>query len=130
MLTFGGILYRIRAKPIVIAQTEDRKLEKMTEVAIVNCIEKMMTERREKILESDEYIRQDVDDLKELEERYAGMNLPYMVRRVIDDYIACLESKSERYADLSYVRGMGDAIFLLKNIGALGSPEALSVNAE
>ena len=50
----------------------------MTEVAIVNCIEKMMTERREKILESDEYIRQDVDDLKELEERYAGMNLPYM----------------------------------------------------
>ena len=38
--------------------------------------------------------------------------------------------KSERYADLSYVRGMGDAIFLLKNIGALGSPEALSVNAE
>ena len=69
-------------------------------------------------------------DLKELEERYAGMNLPYMVRRVIDDYIACLESKSERYADLSYVRGMGDAIFLLKNIGALGNPEALSVNAE
>ena len=43
----------------------------MTEVAIVNCIEKMMTERREKILESDEYIRQDVDDLKELEERKA-----------------------------------------------------------
>ena len=105
-------------------------MEKMTEVAIVNCIEKMMTERRDKILESDEYIRQDVDDLKELEERYAGMNLPYMFRRVIDDYIACLESKSERYADLSYVRGMGDAIFLLKNIGALGSPEALSVNAE
>ena len=46
-------------------------MEKMTEVAIVNCIEKMMTERREKILESDEYIRQDVDDLKELEEREA-----------------------------------------------------------
>ena len=66
-------------------------MEKMTEVAIVNCIEKMMTERREKILESDEYIRQDVDDLKELEERYAGMNLPYMFRRVIDDYIACLD---------------------------------------
>ena len=105
-------------------------MEKMTEVAIVNCIEKMMTERREKILESDEYIRQDVDDLKELEERYAGLNLPYMVRRVIDDYIECLESKSERYADLSYVRGMGDAISLLKNIGALGSAEALSVNAE
>lgn len=105
-------------------------MEKMTEVAIVNCIEKMMTERREKILESDEYIRQDVDDLKELEERYAGMNLPYMFRRVIDDYIACLESKSERYADLSYIKGMGDAISLLKNIGALNSQETLSMNVE
>ena len=87
-------------------------------------------ERREKIVESDEYIRQDMDDLRELEERYTSMNLPYMIRRVIDDYIACLESKSERYADLSYVRGMGDAISLLKNIGALNSQETLSANAE
>lgn len=105
-------------------------MEKMTEVLIVNSIEKMMMERREKIVESDEYIRQDMDDLRELEERYTSMNLPYMIRRVIDDYIACLESKSERYADLSYVRGMGDAISLLKNIGALNSQETLSANAE
>ena len=105
-------------------------MEKKTEVVIVNYIEKMMMERREKIVESDEYIRQDMDDLKELEERYSGMNLPYTLRRVIDDYIACLESKSERYADLSYIRGMGDAISLLKNIGVLSSRETLSVNAE
>ena len=105
-------------------------MEKITEVAILNCIQEMMTERREKIVESDDYIRQDMDDLKELEERYASMNLPYMIRRVIDDYIACLESKSERYADLSYIRGMGDAISLLKNIGVVAGPETLSVNAE
>lgn len=105
-------------------------MEKKTEVVIVDYIEKMMMERREKIIESDEYIRQDMDDLKELEERYSGMNLPYTLRRVIDDYIACLESKSERYADLSYIRGMGDAISLLKNIGVLSSQETLSVNAE
>ena len=102
-------------------------MEKKTEVVIVNYIEKMLGERREKIIESDEYIRQ---DLKELEERYASMKIPYMFRRVIDDYIACMESKSERYADLSYIKGMGDAISLLKNIGALNSQETLSMNVE
>lgn len=105
-------------------------MEKKTEVVIVNYIEKMMMERREKIIESDDYIRQDMDDLKELEERYANLKIPYMFRRVIDDYIACMESKSERYADLSYIRGMGDAISLLKNIGVLNSQETLSMNAE
>ena len=113
-----------------IAQTEDGKLEKKTEVVIVNYIEKMLGERREKTIESDEYIRQDIEDLKELEERYASMKIPYMFRRVIDDYIACMESKSERYADLSYIKGMGDAISLLKNIGALKSQETLSMNVE
>ena len=105
-------------------------LEKKTEVVIVNYIEKMLGERREKIIESDEYIRQDIEDLKELEERYASMKIPYMFRRVIDDYIACMESKSERYADLSYIKGMGDAISLLKNIGALNSQETLSMNVK
>ena len=47
-------------------------MEKKTEVVIVNYIEKMLGERREKIIESDEYIRQDIEDLKELEERYAS----------------------------------------------------------
>lgn len=55
-------------------------MEKKTEVVIVNYIEKMLGERREKIIESDEYIRQDIEDLKELEERYASMKIPYMFR--------------------------------------------------
>ena len=105
-------------------------MEEKTEVAIVNYIEKMMMERRGKIVESDEYLRQDIDDLRELEERYISMKLPYMLRRVIDDYIACMESKSERYADLSYIRGMGDAISLLTSLGVLNSQETLSMNSK
>lgn len=105
-------------------------MEKKTEVVIVNYIEKMLGERREKIIESDEYIRQDIEDLKELEERYSQYEDSIYVSKVIDDYIACMESKSERYADLSYIKGMGDAISLLKNIGALNSQETLSMNVE
>ena len=123
--------YRIRAKPIVIAQTEDKKLENKNEAVIANYIEKMMGERRQKIFESDEYIQQDNGDLDYLEERYSSLKIPYVIRRVVDDYIACLESRDERYADISYVAGMGDAISLLTKMGMLNNQEQpLSINAE
>ena len=62
-LTKEEILLRINMKTYSIAQTEDGKLEKKTEVVIVNYIEKMLGERREKIIESDEYIRQDIREI-------------------------------------------------------------------
>ena len=103
----------------------------MTEVAIVNCIEKMMTERREKILESDEYIRQDVDDLKELEERYAGMNLPYMFRR--GDLMIISPAWNQRVKDMQICLMSG--VWVMRSSCSKTSvlseaPEALSVNAE
>ena len=96
-------------------------MENKNEAVIANYIEKMMGERRQKIFESDEYIQQDNGDLK----------IPYVIRRVVDDYIACLESRDERYADMSYVAGMGDAISLLIKMGMLNNQEQpLSINAE
>ena len=53
------------------------------------------------------------------------------MRRIVDDYIACLESRDERYADMSYVAGMGDAISLLIKMGMLNNQEPqLSMNAK
>ena len=70
-------------------------------------------------------------DLDYLEERYSSLKIPYVIRRVVDDYIACLESRDERYADMSYVAGMGDAISLLTKMGMLNNQEQpLSINAE
>ena len=75
-------------------------MENKNEAVIANYIEKMMGERRQKIFESDEYIQQDNGDLDYLEERYSSLKIPYVIRRVVDDYIACLESRDERYADI------------------------------
>ena len=106
-------------------------MENKNEAVIANYIEKMMGERRQKIFESDEYIQQDNGDLDYLEERYSSLKIPYVIRRVVDDYIACLESRDERYADMSYVAGMGDAISLLIKMGMLNNQEQpLSINAE
>ena len=106
-------------------------MENKNEAVIANYIEKMMGERRQKIFESDEYIQQDNGDLDYLEERYSSLKIPYVIRRVVDDYIACLEPRDERYADMSYVAGMGDAISLLTKMGMLNNQEQpLSINAE
>ena len=90
-------------------------MENKNEAVIANYIEKMMGERRQKIFESDEYIQ---------------LNIPHTIRRVIDDYIACLESRDERYADMSYVAGMGDAIKMLMNMGVLNNQGQCLAHAE
>lgn len=69
--------------------------------------ENIMDEKAEKIMElakkletEDEYICQDNRDLLELEQRYEKLDIPYQVRRVIDDYIACMCTRDERFAQL------------------------------
>ena len=109
---------------------KEKKLENKTEIVIANNIETMMKERRQRIFASDEYIQQDNGDLVYLEERYNSLNIPHTIRRVIDDYIACLESRDERYADMSYVAGMGDAIKMLMNMGVLNNQGQCLAHAE
>ena len=38
---------------------------------------------------------------------------------MIDDYIACMQTRDERYSDLSYAAGVRDTIDLLKGMGML-----------
>ena len=106
-------------------------MENKNEVVIASYIEKMMGKKKKKIFDSDKYIQQDNGDLDYLEERYSSLKIPYVMRRIVDDYIACLESRDERYADMSYVAGMGDAISLLIKMGMLNNQEPqLSMNAK
>ena len=79
--------------------------------------ENIMDEKAEKIMElakkletEDEYICQDNRDLLELEQRYEKLDIPYQMRRVIDDYIACLSTRDERYAQLCYLSGVKTVI--------------------
>lgn len=88
-------------------------MENRKELIIASYIEKMMSERKKEIFESDEYIQQDNDDLEYLEKRYENLDIPYVMKRIADDYIACLKSRDERYADLSYAAGIKDTISLL-----------------
>lgn len=59
---------------------------------------------------TDRYIQQDNRDLAELESRYEKLDISYPVRRFLDDYIACMQTKYERLADLCYLAGEKEAM--------------------
>ena len=94
-----------------------------TKMIMLQNIEKMVMEQQ-RVDENDSYIRQDNEDLKYLEERYDQLQLSHTVKRVIDDYIACLQ----RYSDLAYAAGIRDTISLLQGMGMLNGTAAISGN--
>ena len=69
----------------------------------------ILRESIEKINSTDPDIIQDNSDLKDLERRYESLNIPNKYRRIIDDYIACIYSMSERMETLIYYEGMKNA---------------------
>lgn len=97
-------------------------METTTTMMMLQNIERMVM-NQQRVNENDSYIRQDNEDLKYLENRYDQLQLSHTVKRVIDDYIACLQTRDERYADLSYVAGIRDTINLLQGMGMLVSDQ-------
>ena len=95
-------------------------MEMTTRMIMLQNIEKMVMEQQ-RVDENDSYIKQDNEDLKYLETRYDQLQLPYTVKRVIDDYIACLQTRDERYSDLVYAAGIKDTIDLLQGLGMLAA---------
>ena len=95
-------------------------MEMTTRMIMLQNIEKMVMEQQ-KVNENDSYIKQDNEDLKYLEGRYDQLQLPHAVKRVIDDYIACLQTRDERYSDLAYAAGIKDTIDLLQGMGMLAA---------
>ena len=95
-------------------------MEMTTKMMLLQNIEKMVVEQR-RVNENDSYIRQDNEDLKYLESRYDQLQLSHSVKRIIDDYIACLQTRDERYSDLSYMAGVRDTINLLQGMGMVVS---------
>lgn len=93
-------------------------MEMTTKMMMLQNIEKMVI-AQQRVNENDIYIRQDNEDLKYLESRYEDLKLSHSVKRIIDDYIACLQTRDERYADLSYAAGVRDTIKLLQGMGML-----------
>lgn len=83
-------------------------------------IEKMRWRAEDKIYRRDEWVRQDNEELLVLEEKLNDLELDEKDQKVIDDYIACMESKQDRMGYLLYEAGMKDAKRKIRIRKALG----------
>ena len=70
------------------------KMNELCEMELTGRYEEKLSALKAEISAADEYIRQDNSDL-----------IPYRVKRFLDDYIACMQTKYERLADLCYLAG-------------------------
>lgn len=81
------------------------KMNELCEMELTGDYDEKLLGLKEKLGAADKYIGQDNNDLREFERRYDRLDISYQVRRFLDDYIACMQTKYERLADLCYLAG-------------------------
>lgn len=110
-------LYNLVTKlVIVIVQEDEMRMDMLTREILNQSIAEAIDATRNKICAEDEVYQQDEKDLDELTKRFMELDLPEHDRMIINDYIACLQTVDCRYADISYMAGIDDAITFLKKM--------------
>ena len=80
-------------------------------------IEKGMMQYMEQTIremaQEDLVYQNDKKDEQELEERYEELALSREQRMFMNDYLACIKTVAHRYAEISYMAGIQDALEML-----------------
>lgn len=90
-------------------------MEKMVDMGT----RQFMDKSREELSMSDATYLKDNEDERELEQRYMELKLERNQRMLVNDYIACMQTAYNRYADICYVAGLNDAVKILIRLGLL-----------
>ena len=93
----------------------DKLIERLTE----NGMRRFMDTSRDELAQRATAYQYDCKDKQELEQRYESLSLSITQRMVINDYIACTATVSHRYADISYMAGIRDAVGMLISLGLI-----------
>ena len=89
-------------------------------------MDQFMSESREELVFSDESYLKDCADERDLEERYEKLDIPQEQRWLINDYMACANTARQRYADISYIAGIKDALKMCMHLGVLKNPDEIT----
>lgn len=90
-------------------------LQKLNDIGIAKYAEKSCA----LLLQQDKTYANDCKDLKELEAKYEALDLSLSQRRLVNDYIACLETTRAREREISHMAGIRDALSILSSLGLL-----------
>lgn len=82
-------------------------------------MKQFMDKSRKELSMSDAVYLEDCKDERELEQRYMELDLTRRQRMLVNDYVACTQTTYNRYAEISYVTGVKDAIKMLFQLGLL-----------
>lgn len=91
----------------------------MYNTLIENGLGQMMDKSIGELLETDRIYIKDSKDLKEFEIKYSKLELSIENKRIINDYIACIETTFDHYSEVSYMAGVKDAIKLMVGLGLI-----------
>ncbi len=98
-------------------------MNKLIEDLIKKGMGNFMDRSRDALAWEDETYLNDRRDEKELERRYANLDLTKEQKKVMNDYVACTLSSNQRYADISYMCGIKDTASMLVSLGLIKGVE-------
>ncbi|MCI8299448.1 MAG: hypothetical protein HFI69_03710 [Lachnospiraceae bacterium] len=98
-------------------------MNKLIEDLIKKGMGNFMDRSRDALAWEDETYLNDRRDEKELERRYANLDLTKEQKKVMNDYVACTLSSNQRYADISYMCGIKDTVSMLVSLGLIKGVE-------
>ncbi len=99
----------------------NKRVEDLMEMSV----RKYMDISRETLAQTDAIYINDCKDKKKLEQQFESLNLSEEKRSLINDYIACTITVGDRYAGISYMAGMKDAIRIFVSLGLINGMEEL-----
>lgn len=99
-------------------------MNKLIEDLIKKGMGNFMDRSRDALAWADETYLNDRRDEKELERRYANLDLTKEQKKVMNDYVACTLSSNQRYADIPYMCGIKDTVSMLVSLGLIKGVEA------
>lgn len=94
-------------------------MEQLIEKLIEEGTGQFMDKSRTELEREDTVYLKDLKDTAYLEEKYMELDLSRKQRMIIGDYIACMQTANSRYADISYIAGIMDAVRCLSSWGNL-----------
>lgn len=94
-------------------------MDKIIEDLIEKGMGRLMDSSRDALAKADKIYMDDRSDEIELEKRYESLELSKEQRMVVNDYMSCSLTVNHRYADISYMAGIKDAVGMLASLGLL-----------
>lgn len=88
-------------------------MKKTAEQWIKKGITQYMEQSIREMAQKDQVYQNDKKDERELEKRYEELALSREHRMFMNDYLACIRTMDHRYAEISYMAGIQDALEMM-----------------